>query len=81
MTIAITQVKKLFNAIYSAVPDSLDCDGCFELSAQLADAEMNGEVLSALLGAVRVHLTQCACCAYEYEALLEAIHAANTENL
>lgn len=79
MTIAITRVKKLFESIYSTVPDSLDCDGCFELSAQLVDAEMTGENLSALLKSVQVHLSQCPCCAYEYEALLEAVHAADAE--
>lgn len=77
MTIAITRVQKLFKSIYSAVPDQLDCDGCFELSAQLADAELNGEKLNGLLEAVQVHLSQCACCAYEYESLLEAVRAAD----
>lgn len=77
MAIAIKQVQKLFKSIYSTVPDQLDCDGCFELSAEFAEAEMNGEELGDLLKAVQVHLSQCPCCAYEYESLLEAVRAAD----
>lgn len=79
--IAFTQVQDLFKSISSAVPDQLDCDGCFELSAQFADAEMNGEELNDLLKAVQVHLSQCPCCAYEYESLLEAVRAADAGDL
>lgn len=77
MVIPFKLVQKLFQSISSAVPDQLDCDGCCELSAQLAEAEMNGKELDDLLAAVRVHLSQCPCCAYEYEALLEAVRAAD----
>jgi hypothetical protein len=77
MVIAFAKIQKLFNSISSAVPDQMDCDGCFELSAQLAEAELNGKELDDLLKAVRVHMSQCPCCAYEYEALLEAVQAAD----
>ena len=77
MVIAYTQVQNLFKSISSTVPDQLDCDGCFELSAQFADAQINGEELCDLLKAVQVHLSQCPCCAYEYESLLEAVRAAD----
>jgi hypothetical protein len=80
MAIAYTQVQNLFKSISSTVPDQLDCDGCFKLSAQFADAEMNGEELGDLLKAVQVHLSQCPCCAYEYESLLEAVRAADAED-
>ena len=76
--ITFPQVQKLYKSVLSAVPDPLDCDGCFELSAQFADAEINGTELSDLLKAVQVHLSQCPCCAYEYESLLEAVRAADS---
>lgn len=79
--VAITQVQKLFTSIFSAVPDALDCDGCFELSAQFAEVEIHGGELSELLKEVQVHLSQCPCCAYEYEALLEAVRAADSVSL
>lgn len=78
MSIAFAQVQKLFKSIATAVPDQLDCDGCFGLSAQLADAEISGAELNDILQAVRVHLSECPCCAYEYAALLEAVHAADS---
>jgi hypothetical protein len=77
MTIAFAQVQNLFKSISTAVPDQMDCDGCCELSAQFAEAETSGAELSDLLKAVQIHLNQCPCCAYEYDALLEAVRAAD----
>ncbi len=54
--------------------DKLGCDGCFELMAQFAETMMAGEELEPTLQAVQVHLEQCRCCRYEYEALLVALH-------
>lgn len=73
------KVQALLRRIAQAVPDQLDCDGCFELSAQFADAEMNGAALSQALQAVQIHLSQCPCCAYELETLVEAIQAADAK--
>jgi hypothetical protein len=78
--ISFSQVQQLFKSIASAVPDQLDCEGCFALSAQFADAELNGKELSDVLKAVQVHMSQCPCCAYEYQALLEAVRAADSEH-
>jgi hypothetical protein len=80
MVIEFSQVQKLFKSISSAVPDQLDCDGCFELSAQFAEAEINGQELSNILKAVQVHMSQCPCCAYEYQSLLEAVRAADSDS-
>ena len=80
MVIDFSQVQMLFKSISSAVPDQLDCDGCFELSAQFAEAELNGQELSNVLKAVQVHMSQCPCCAYEYQALLEAVRAADSDS-
>ena len=80
MVIDFSQVQKLFKSIASAVPDQLDCDGCFELSAQFAEAEINGQELSDVLKAVQVHMSQCPCCAYEYQSLLEAVRAADSDS-
>ncbi len=80
MAISYTQVQELLSAISLVVPDQLDCDGCFELMAEFAESERRGDQLSDALEAVVVHLKQCPCCAYEYEALLEAVRAANFED-
>lgn len=73
-----SQISGLVKLIAIAVPDQLDCDGCFELSAEFADAELSGRDLPNALQAVQNHLNQCPCCAYEYQALLEAIRAADS---
>lgn len=77
------QVQKLLTAVLKAVPDQLDCDGCFALVAGLADAEHRGDDVSEALQAARIHFSQCPCCAYEYATLLEALResdAASSES-
>ena len=76
--LTFAQVQKLLIAISRAAPDELDCDGCFELVADLAEAERRGDELSEALKAVHIHFSQCPCCAYEYATLLEALHAAES---
>lgn len=72
-TLTFTQVRKLLTTVSKSVPDQLNCDGCFGLIAELADAEIRGEELSEVLQAVKIHFSQCPCCAYEYATLLEAL--------
>ena len=76
MSISCQSVREFLTQVATTVPDRLDCDGCFALMAELADADRRGVPLSAALAAVQTHLTQCVCCAYEYETLLEALRAA-----
>ena len=76
MLVSYGQVMKLLGAVAITVPDSLECDGCFELVAEFAEAEERGDELSDTMKLVQIHLRQCPCCAYEYEAMIEAILAA-----
>ncbi len=77
MAITYTQAVRMLTSISKTVPDQLDCEGCFELLCEFADREMQGEELSDSLKLVVTHLSQCPCCAYEYETLVEAIRAAD----
>jgi predicted anti-sigma-YlaC factor YlaD len=79
MAISYSQVMNLLSSIAIAVSDQLDCDGCFELISEFAEAELRGETLSENLKKVELHLQQCPCCAYEYEALLEAVRMADMQ--
>lgn len=72
-TLTYAQVKKLLTTVSETVPDQMNCDGCFELIAEFAEAEIHGDVMSEALKAVKVHFSQCPCCAYEYATLLEAL--------
>lgn len=67
------QAIRLLTSVALVLPDPLDCDGCFDVIAELAEAERRGDPLSDALQAAKRHLSQCPCCAYEYDALLEAI--------
>lgn len=76
MNITSSQALDLLASICIAVPDALGCDGCFALIPAFADAQTSRDDLSLLLQAVQIHLSQCACCRYEYETLRESMLAA-----
>ncbi len=73
MNVTHTQVLRLLKSIALSEVDQLDCDGCLDLIAEFAEAEMRGEDLSDSMRLVEIHLRQCPCCAYEYQALLDAL--------
>ncbi len=73
MEISYDQAKRLLKQISDTLPDQLDCDGCYRSIPEFADAEVQGHSLSLDLIDIQTHLQQCPCCAYEYEALCEAI--------
>lgn len=77
-TLTYAQVTKLLTTVSKTVPDQMNCDGCFELIAEFADAEIRGDVLSEALKAAKVHFSQCPCCDYEYATLLEALQEPET---
>ena len=77
-TLTYAQVTNLLTTISKTVPDQVNCDGCFELIAEFADAEIHGDVLSEALKAAKIHFSQCPCCAYEYATLLEALQEPET---
>lgn len=81
MSMTYPQASRLLTSIRDVVPDVLDCDGCYELISEFADAELHGNELLLPLKAVEIHLQQCPCCRYEYETLLEAIRAADESRL
>ncbi len=78
MAISYSEVMNTLKSIAIAAPDQLECDGCFELISEFAEAELRGDQLSQSLRNVQLHLQQCRCCAYEYETLLEAIREAES---
>ncbi len=80
-SLTFAQVLKLLTTVSKTVPDSMNCDGCFEVMAELADAEIRGDKLSDALEAVKTHFSQCPCCAYEYATLLEALNEPESPSL
>lgn len=53
--------------------DRLGCDECSELMAQFAESSSLEREGHSILQAVQIHLEQCRCCRYEYEAFLIAL--------
>ena len=76
MKVSPSQALQLVASVCIAVPDPLDCDSCFEQISGFADTQLCGDRLSLSQQAVEVHLSQCPCCKYEYETLLESMLAA-----
>lgn len=75
MNFSFQQARELLAGVATSAADDLGCEGCERLLARLAEAEASAHPLDAALLAVRSHLSQCTCCAYEYETLVEAIAA------
>lgn len=74
MTFTYQQARDLLAGVAASAADDLGCEGCESLLARLAETESAARPLDAALLAVRNHLHQCTCCAYEYETLVEALH-------
>lgn len=79
MIVSYEQARLLIASIVDVAPDHMDCDGCYEMMAELADSERSGAPVSDVLLLVRGHLRQCKCCAYEYATLLEGMDALGAE--
>ena len=77
-TLTFAQVKKLLTTVSKTVPDQLTCDGCFDLIAEFADAEIRGNELSDALKEIKIHFSQWPRCAFEYAMLLEALQEPNS---
>jgi non-canonical (house-cleaning) NTP pyrophosphatase len=75
--------KQHLNSLASLIRDvdernTIGCDGCFELMSQYADAMLEGIELDDAMQAVQIHLSECPCCRYEYEALQAALEEVAT---
>jgi hypothetical protein len=75
MAFTFQQARELLAGVAASAADDLGCEGCESLLARLAETECAARPLDAALRAVQTHLRQCTCCAYEYETLVEALHA------
>ena len=79
MALTREQIEKLLGLVGSAGDDQLDCDGCLSHIAEFADMQLADRPLSEALQAVQLHLESCACCADEYQALLDGLRGLELE--
>jgi uncharacterized protein with PIN domain len=73
MSLSKEQIDELIRQIGLTRDDEIDCERCLALVAEFAERELGGRSIPAGLDAVAHHLSVCAECREEYEALLHAL--------
>ena len=74
MSIESRKIKRMVRNILTARPDEIGCAECLARMDRFVEMELEGKSPAAAMPLVHDHLTRCADCREEYEALLEAIH-------
>lgn len=72
-------IKKLTRSIVSTRDEELGCEDCFEVVDIFVENELQGKKPSEAMPLVEEHLSRCANCREEFEALLDAIKATSEE--
>ena len=80
MALTSKQIDKLLGLIGTTQDDRLDCDGCMDHIAEFADLQLANLSVPEALEAVQRHLESCACCADEYQALLDGLRGLKQED-
>ena len=75
MALSNEEIAELIRLIGLTRDEEIDCDRCLTLVAEFAERELAGRSVPDGLEAVAHHLTICAECYDEYEALLQALKA------
>lgn len=70
------ELSKLARIIAETREEEIGCDECLEEMARFAEMELVGLDAAASLPLVEDHLSKCGDCREEFEALLEALRAA-----
>ena len=75
MSLSKEDIDNLIRLVGLTRDDEIDCERCLALVAEFAERELAGRSIPAGLEAVAHHLSICAECCEEYEALLQALKA------
>ena len=73
MRFNIDQIKLLLRQLSVTRNHELNCNECLSKLPEFAEREISGRTVTPLPQAVQHHLTLCAECSEEYEALLLAL--------
>jgi hypothetical protein len=73
MALTFDQIKGLMRSLGITRDHELNCNECLDKMAEFAECELASEPIPDSLEAVRHHLSLCAECDEEYEALLTAL--------
>lgn len=69
-------LKGIVRGIATTRPDELGCAECFEQVDQFVEMTLAGKNPAEAMPLVQDHLERCRDCREEFEALLDALHAA-----
>jgi hypothetical protein len=75
MSLSKEEIDGLLRLIGLTRDDEIDCERCLALIAEFVERELAGRSIPAGLEAVAHHLSICAECRDEFEALLQALKA------
>ena len=75
MSLSREEINDLMRLVGRTKDDEINCERCLALVAEFAERELAGRSIPAGLEAVAHHLSICAECCEEYEALLQALKA------
>ena len=75
MSLSKEEITGLLRLIGLTRDEEIDCERCLARVAEFAERELAGRSVPAGLEAVAHHLSICAECCEEYEALLQALKA------
>lgn len=73
MALSQRETDELLRLLRLTKDEEIDCDECLSHVAELAEKVLEGQLVSTVLQAVQHHLTVCAECHEEYEALQRAL--------
>lgn len=73
MALSRRETDELLRLVRLTQDEEIDCDGCLSHVAELAEQVLAGRSVATGLEAVQHHLTVCAECREEYEALQRAL--------
>lgn len=74
-------LKEILHRILRTQQEEIGCDTCFENLDRFVEMELDGKDATQALPLVRRHLELCTGCCDQYEALIEAIQAVQSDSL
>ena len=75
MSLSKQEIDDLMRLVGLTKDDEINCERCLEQVAEFAERGLAGRSIPVGLEAVAHHLSICAECCEEYEALLQALKA------
>ncbi len=75
MSLSNKQIAELLRQVSLTRDHEINCEQCLSLTAEFAEHQLVGRSIVKALKAVEHHLSICAECSEEYEALQQALKA------